>query len=145
MITCQPSMSTKQSGIGLNPMANPRSVFVPSSGSLVGSTIMSTTSYTFGWNWNRGVSAQTESVTPMSVLPYPREINGSVNIPFLGGTNILGIYPFLGGVHVSSRQPFPRNVNIPTSYYFPGGTYPPSNVWQQGENYFPMGQSYQGG
>ena len=88
MITSQSSMSSVQFGIGPNRMTNLGSGFPPSSGTLVGSIVMSSTSYPFGWNWNSGVSSQTInfilSVPPSSVLPYP------------GGSNVFGSLSFVG-------------------------------------------------
>jgi len=90
MITSQSSMSSVQSGIGLYPMTNPRSVFSPSPSIPLGSTVMPSIVYHFVWNWNSGVSPPT--INPIgsaplpSGLPYPRGNNVSSGLPFLGRT-----------------------------------------------------------
>jgi hypothetical protein len=149
MITSQPSMSGLQSSIGSNPTANLGSGFLPSSSTPIGSMVISSTCYPFGWNWNSGVSVPTinliRSVTPPSILPYPRVSHVPSSLPFLGGTNPFGSYPFPRGGDASSGQHFPANVNIPRIYHFLGSTYSPSNVWKQGCNYFHGGSSYQVG
>lgn len=75
MITSQLSMFGLQSEMGPDPMTNLGTRFLPFSGTLVRSIVMSITGYPFGWNWNNKVSAQivnlTRNVTPLSVLPYP--------------------------------------------------------------------------
>lgn len=123
--------------------------FLPSSGTLVGSTVMSSTSYPFGWNWNSGDSVTPVnfivSVLPSSGFPFPRGSNASMGLPFLGGNNTLRISPFLGGIHVSSGLPFLKNVNVLGIYPLSRGTYPPSNFWKQGGTYPPNNAWKQGG
>ena len=99
MITSQPCMSSVQSDIGPSPMANPRTILLPSLGTSFRSTIMSTTYYPFEWNCNNGVSAQSvnpiESVTPQSVLPYRGGSNALVVFPSHEAPIPLGVLPSL--------------------------------------------------
>ena len=76
MITSQPSMFSVQFGIGPNPISNLGSGFSTSFRTLVESMVMSSTCYSFGWNWNSGVSTQIVNMignVPLSSgLPYSR-------------------------------------------------------------------------
>lgn len=64
-------MSCLESNIGQNPIVNLMSGFIPSSGTPVGSAIMSSIGFPFGWNCNSGASVTNliGSVPPSSGLP----------------------------------------------------------------------------
>ena len=99
MIASQPSMIDIQIDIGPNPTTNLGSGFPPSSGTPLGSMVMSSIDYPFGRNWNIGVTSQTINliggVSPLSGLPYPRGSNVFDGLPFLGALISLGVLPSL--------------------------------------------------
>ena len=89
---------------------------LPLHGTLIGSMIMSSMGYPFGWNWDSGPSATLINfigcIPPSSYFPYLGGSNVSRDIPFLRGTNLPRISPFSRGNHDSSGLPFLDNVNI---------------------------------
>ena len=105
-------MSFLQSSIGPITTIKIGSGFPPSSGTPIDNIVMSSTSFTFEWNQNSGVSATHSNPT--------RSVNSLSEVPFFSGSNVAKSFPFLGGSHPLGVSLFPELVMSLMVYIFWG-------------------------